>query len=189
MLFPLRFTANRRNESKLTKDMDFDMRFSIRWLLAIALFALIAGLTAAAPQLFAKDARQTVVIEQAWSRATPDGARVAAGYLKIKNTGTENDTLLRVTSSASAEAQIHEMSMDNGLMKMRALPTTGLEIKPGETMELKPGGMHIMFMNIGAPLKQDTSVDAVLTFAKAGDVKVKFAVGIVGATSAPQPTH
>jgi copper(I)-binding protein len=88
-------------------------------------------------------------ISAPWARATPKGAAVGGGYLKITNTGTTPDRLIGGSTAIAGGLEVHEMSMSGGTMKMRPLPN-GIEIKPGETVELKPGGLHIMFM----PLKQ-----------------------------------
>jgi copper(I)-binding protein len=84
-----------------------------------------------------------IVIEAPWVRATPQGAQVAGGYMKITNTGKETDRLIGGTLDQARRFEVHEMTMDNGVAKMRPL-TNGLEIKPGTTVELKPGGYHVM---------------------------------------------
>ena len=121
-------------------------------------------------------------IDQPWSRATPKGAKVAAGYLTIKNTGTDPDRLLSVTSPAAGKSEIHEMSMDKGVMKMRPVPG-GVEIKPGETVELKPGSFHIMMTGLKNPIERGKPFKASLTFEKAGPVEVEFAVVAAGAAA------
>ena len=117
-----------------------------------------------------------------WSRTTPNGAKVAGGYLSITNTGTEPDRLVSVASDASAKVEVHEMSMTNGVMQMRPLGE-GLTIKPGETVELKPGGYHVMFLDIAKPFKQGDAIKATLQFEKAGKVDVVFDVGALGAAA------
>jgi len=114
-----------------------------------------------------------------WSRATPKGASVGAGYLTIKNTGTTADRLVGGSSDAAAAFEVHEMSMNNGVMKMRPVKG-GLEIKPGETVELKPQGLHIMFVGLKKPLAQGDHVKATLVFEKAGKVDVEFDVSGMG---------
>ena len=89
-------------------------------------------------------------IKHPWSRATPKGATVAGGYLKIINTGTTPDRLIGGSTVAAGKFEIHEMSMDNGVMKMRLL-ANGVEIKPGQTVEFKPGSYHLMFVGITQP--------------------------------------
>jgi periplasmic copper chaperone A len=115
-----------------------------------------------------------------WSRATPKGASVAAGYMTIKNNGTTADRLVGGSSESAAKFEVHEMSMDNGVMKMRPVKG-GLEIKPGETVELKPEGLHVMFVGLKKPLKQGDHLKATLEFEKAGKVDVDFDVSGMGA--------
>src|SRR5262245_28121050 len=89
-----------------------------------------------------------------WARATPKGAAVAGGYLKITNKGKEADRLIGGSAEFAGRFEIHEMSDEGGVMKMRHLPK-GIEIKPGETVELKPGSIHVMFMDLKTPLVKD----------------------------------
>jgi copper(I)-binding protein len=127
-------------------------------------------------------------ISNPWSRAVPKGATVAGGYVTIKNTGTEPDRLLGGSTPVAGKFEIHEMSMDKGVMKMRPV-TGGLEIKPGETVELKPQSFHIMMMGLKQPIEKGKPFKGSLTFEKAGSVDVDFAVEAVGATSAAAPAH
>lgn len=129
-----------------------------------------------------------LVVVSPWTRATPGGAKIAGGYLKITNNGKSADRLVRATSSISDRVEIHEMSMTDGVMKMRPLPD-GLTIKPGETVELKPGGFHMMFMDIKQPLKQGGTLKSTLTFEKAGTLDVGFGVKALGATGEPAHKH
>jgi periplasmic copper chaperone A len=122
-------------------------------------------------------------IDHPWSRATPKGAKVGVGFLTIKNTGTAPDRLVSGTSAAAGKLEIHEMSMDNGVMKMRPVPA-GIEIKPGETVELKPGSFHIMMMDLKEPIERGKPLKALLTFEKAGPVEVEFTVVAPGASPA-----
>src|SRR5215510_13549423 len=94
----------------------------------------------------------SIEIKLPWSRATPKGATVAGGYMKLINTGTAPDRLVGGSTEIAGKFEIHEMSMDNGVMKMRALPN-GVEIKPGQTVEFKPGGYHLMFVGISQPVE------------------------------------
>jgi copper(I)-binding protein len=127
-------------------------------------------------------------IDNPWSRAVPKGAKVAAGYMTIKNAGTEPDRLVSGSTPVAGRFEIHEMSMDKGIMKMRPLPS-GLEIKPGETVELKPSSLHIMMMDLKQPIQRGKPFKATLMFEKAGEVDVDFAVEAVGATPAAAPAH
>lgn len=122
-----------------------------------------------------------ITVAAPWSRATPGGAKVAGGYLKITNSGTAPERLASATASAAGRVEIHEMSMVSGVMRMRPL-NDGLVIKPGETVELKPGGFHVMFMDIKQPFKQGDAIKATLQFEKAGKLEVVFNVGAVAAS-------
>lgn len=115
-----------------------------------------------------------------WSRATPKGAVIGAGYLKITNNGTAPDRLLGGSSEAAKSFELHVMSMENGVMKMRPVEG-GIEIKPGETVEFKPESYHAMFVGLKEPLVQGHRVKATLDFEKAGKVAVEFVVESIGA--------
>jgi copper(I)-binding protein len=121
-----------------------------------------------------------------WSRATPKGATLAAGYLKITNNGTEPDRLVGGSADFAGRFEIHEMTMEGNVMKMRALPN-GIEIKPGQTVELKPGGYHLMFPGLKTPLEQGQKVKGTLRFDKAGSVDVEYAVEAIGGS--PKGAH
>lgn len=119
-------------------------------------------------------------ISAAWVRATPKGAPVGGGYLTITNTGNMPDRLVGGSSDVSNTFEVHEMSMDNGVMKMRPV-AKGLEIKPGQTIEFKPGGYHLMFVGLKNPFERGQHVKATLAFEKAGNVPVDFTVEGIGA--------
>ena len=121
-----------------------------------------------------------------WTRATPNGAEVAGGFLKITNTGTEDDRLVSVTVDGIAHVQIHEMKMENGMMSMRPLKD-GLLIPAGATVELKPGSYHIMMMGLSQSFVEGTMVKGRITFEKAGSADIEFKVEAVGAN--PAETH
>lgn len=124
----------------------------------------------------------SIEIDHPWSRATPGGASVAAGYLVLKNTGPSGDRLVSATAPFAGRVEIHEMAVKDGIMTMRPLPG-GLDIPAGGTVTLKPGGYHIMFLDLKTPLKEGTKVDGTLTFEKAGTVAVQYQVDAVGASS------
>jgi hypothetical protein len=148
--------------------------------------AQTGGMTAA-PSAAVKAGDLT--IETPWLRATPNGAKVAGGYVRITNTGGTPDTLTGAAVPFAKSGDIHSMSMEGGVMKMAPV-SGGLTIKPGETVELKPGGYHLMFEGLtGAPKAGDT-VSGTLTFQRAGTVPVTFSVAPIGA-AAPggQPQH
>ncbi len=114
-----------------------------------------------------------------WTRATPPTAKAGGGFLTITNKGTTADRLIAARSTASDKVEIHEMKMDGNVMRMRELEK-GLEIPPGATVMLKPGGYHIMFMELRAPLAKDAKVPVTLVFEKAGSIDVEMKVEAMG---------
>ncbi|MGH6642871.1 MAG: copper chaperone PCu(A)C [Bradyrhizobium sp.] len=128
-----------------------------------------------------------LVITQAWSRATPSGAKIAGGYLTIENKGAAPDRLLGGSGDIAGKVEIHEMSMNNGVMTMRPLDK-GLAIEPGKSVKLAPGGYHLMLMDLKGPFKQGDKVPVTLEFEKAGKVTLSFDVQGVGA-QAPAHDH
>ena len=125
----------------------------------------------------------SLTISDPWSPTPPKGASVAAGYMKITNNGSAPDRLTGGASDVARSVQVHEMSMDNGVMKMRELKG-GLEIKPGESVELKPGSFHVMFVGLKKHPTVGDHVAASLTFEKAGTVNVTFDVRPMGGAPA-----
>ncbi len=110
---------------------------------------------------------------------TPSGARTAGGYMKIINTGTQTDYLSLVTVDFTKVAEIHEMKMENDVMKMRKIKG-GLEIPAKDFTELKHVGYHIMFMNLLKPMIEGETHEGTLYFEKAGNIKVIFTVEKMG---------
>jgi copper(I)-binding protein len=164
----------------------FLLRFALT---AIGLLVLQAGAMAqmdhgaqAAASADATFKRGDLTVTSPWTRATPGGAKIAGGYLKITNHGSSADRFVGAKSDASDHVEIHEMSMSDSVMKMRPLPN-GLEIKPGDTVELKPAGNHLMFVDLKRPLKQGDSLHATLQFENAGSLDVIFAVNALGANA------
>jgi copper(I)-binding protein len=124
----------------------------------------------------------SIHIAQPWSRATPKGATAGAGYMTITNKGTTPDKVSCISDDASAKCEIHSMTMEGGVMKMRPVEG-GLEIKPGETVTLAPSGFHVMFSALKHPLEQGKTVKATLKFDKAGSIDVEYPILAVGATA------
>ena len=143
----------------------------------ICVFALAIS---AGPAFAADFSVGALKIHDPWSRATPKGAPVGGGYLTITNTGTTPDRLIGGSTAVSKGFEIHEMTMDKGVMKMRMMPN-GLEIKPGETVTLKPASVHVMFLGLNRPLEAGKAVTATLQFDKAGKVEVEFPIAAIGA--------
>jgi copper(I)-binding protein len=121
-----------------------------------------------------------LVITQAWSRATPGGAKIAGGYLTIENKGAAPDRLIGGSGDFAGKVEIHEMAVNNGVMTMRPLDK-GLVIEPGKTVKLAPGGYHLMLMDLKQPFKQGDRVPLTLEFEKAGKVALSLDVQGVGA--------
>lgn len=141
-----------------------------------AIFALVLATPASAGDVKAGD----LVISQAWARATPNGAKIGGGYLTIENKGTTPDRLIGGSGAIAGKMEIHEMAMNNGVMKMRPIDK-GLTIEPGKTVKLAPGGYHLMMFDLKSPLKQGEKVPVTLEFEKAGKVTVSLDVQAVGA--------
>lgn len=156
--------------------------------LAAALF-LIAGFVrpgnaqhgTAAPPTFRIGA---ITVTAPWTRATPDGAKVAGGYLTVTNSGSESDFLTGGSFPLAGRFEMHEMSMAGGTMTMREV-AGGIEIKPGATVELKPGGYHLMFMDLREKVATGQPIKGTLVFRRAGTLEVSFAVAPIGARAAP----
>jgi copper(I)-binding protein len=119
-------------------------------------------------------------ISAPWARATPKGASVGGGYMKITNTGTAPDRLVGGSTDICRRFEVHEMKMEGGVMKMRPL-ADGIEIKPGQTVTLDPSGYHVMLVGLNKQLMQGDHFKATLEFARAGKVDVDFTVEGIGA--------
>ena len=149
------------------------------------LLALLILLLAAAPAAAHDYKLGALQVSQPWARATATTAPTGGGYLTITNTGTTPDRLVSIKSPVANMVQIHEMKMEGNVMRMRELDGP-LEIKPGATMTLAPGGFHLMMMGLKAPLKQGEKVPLTLVFEKAGEIDVELDVEAMGAN---HPSH
>ncbi len=129
----------------------------------------------------------SLVIEAPWTRATPAGAKVAGGYVTISNTGTTPDRLIGGSFPMAGRFEVHDMAVTNGVMTMREL-ATGLEIAPGQKLELKPGGRHLMFIDLKNQIKEGQPITGTLVFEKAGTVEVVYRVAPIGART-PAGAH
>ena len=143
---------------------------------AILLLSCFSGWPARAQDVKVGD----LVISQAWSRATPGGAKIGGGYLTIENKGSAPDRLVGASADVAAKVQVHEMTMNDGVMTMRPLEK-GVAIEPGKTVKLAPGGYHLMMFDLKSPLKQGEKLPVTLEFEKAGKVKISLEVEGVGA--------
>jgi copper(I)-binding protein len=152
---------------------------------------LAAALALAASGAPAHDYKAgAITINHPWARATPQGASVGAGYLTLTNTGTTPDRLVGATAAAAEHVELHQMTMVDGVMRMRPVKD-GIELKPGQTVELKSGAFHLMLVDLKQPLQQGQRVKGTLTFEKGGTVDIEFAVEGIGgpARAAPAAGH
>ncbi|NOJ49493.1 copper chaperone PCu(A)C [Bradyrhizobium archetypum] len=159
------------------------MKHAPQFLVFATLFAFL-GSPAHAQEVKAGD----LVITQAWSRATPSGAKIAGGYLTIDNKGSTPDKLVGGSGDNFGKVEIHEMAMKGGVMTMRPLDK-GLPIEPGKTVKLGPGGYHLMLMDLKQPFKQGDKVPVTLEFEKAGNVTLSLDVQGVGAQGPADSGH
>lgn len=154
--------------------------------------AVAVALTVAAPYAFAQEAAPMgeammpepvvvgdLAITQPWARATPPAAATGAGYLTITNNGATDDRLLSITSPIAEISEVHEMTMTDDRMVMRPLED-GLTIPAGETVVLRPGGFHLMFVQLVDGFVEGTEVTVTLTFETAGAVEINLLVYPIG---------
>jgi copper(I)-binding protein len=143
---------------------------------------LAAFATVCAANAFA----QNVTVTDAWARATVQGQKATGAFMKI--TAKDNAKLIAASSPVAGVVEIHEMKMDKDVMRMSALPN-GLELPAGKAVELKPGGYHVMLMDLKAPLAKDTTVPVTLTIQDAKGVKSKLELNIQVGMQAPMMQH
>jgi copper(I)-binding protein len=148
-----------------------------RHLLVLSAAVALFGLPAAAHDY----TLGSLKIGHPWARATPPSAPSGGGFLTVTNTGTTADRLVSASSPAAGQIQIHEMKMDGAIMRMRELEN-GVEIPPGATVTLAPGGVHLMMMGLKNPLQAETRVPLTLVFEKAGKIDVELTVVALGAS-------
>lgn len=124
----------------------------------------------------------------AYTRAMPPRARTGGGFVTITNKGTESDRLVSASSPAAPHVEIHMMSMNNDVMVMRRMEDP-LDIPAGEAVQLKPGGLHIMFIDVPVAFVKGEMVEVTLTFEHAGDVTLHMPVGALGSKEMPEMNH
>jgi len=129
--------------------------------------------------LAASPALAQVSIDQPWMRATAPGAKVAGGFMIVSNKGEAPDRLVAAASPLAERVELHVHIDDGGVMKMRQVQ--GFDVPASGRFELKPGGAHLMFVNIRRPIKEGEKIPVTLTFEKAGEVKAEYRVGGLGA--------
>ena len=161
-------------------------RASIIWPRAVLALASVMTLAWFTPQtaLAAETTIGSLTISEPWSRATPPAVKVAAGYATIRNGGESDDRLVGATTDIAERVEIHRTEMDDGVMRMRPLKD-GLAVPAGETVTLEPGGLHLMFIGLLAPVKEGVAFPVTLTFEQAGEVALTVMPAGVGA---PKPS-
>jgi copper(I)-binding protein len=142
----------------------------------------LQSLIAAAALVFTVAVQAQPKIEQPYARATMPGQPNGGGYLKIDNAAGAADRLVAASAEVSKTVELHTMKLDNNVMRMRQIDA--IDVPAGQAVELKPGGMHLMFIGLKAPLKAGDSFPVKLRFEKAGevliDVKVEAAAAAAG---------
>jgi hypothetical protein len=146
---------------------------------ALAAFSMLA--LATAPALAQEAKAGDISIDHAWARATPKGAAVGAGYLVIHNHGATPDSLTGGSADFAGGVPDHEMTMANGVSRMREVKG-GLNIPANGEVALAPNGYHLMFTDLKRPLNKGETVKVTLNFAHAGAVSVELPVARIGAS-------
>jgi copper(I)-binding protein len=118
-----------------------------------------------------QSAAAKIAISQAWGRSSPMMAQTGAVYVVIENQGGVADRLIGVSSAAAKTVEVHESYMEDGMMKMRPVDG-GLEIPAGGKVEMKPGGYHIMLIDLEKPLEAGSKITVTLKFEKSGEIPV-----------------
>lgn len=139
-----------------------------------ALFLSMAIASCEAPSTTPTQTQAELSVSQEWAAPTPAGVDVSAGYMTISNGTAAEDRLLSATSPRADRVEIHEMSMDGAVMRMRPVET--LSIAPGQEVELAPGSMHLMFYGVSEPFAEGQDIPLQLTFATAGTIDVSLPV-------------
>jgi copper(I)-binding protein len=127
-------------------------------------------------------------VTQPWARATPRGAAVAGAYLTITNMGPMPDRLTGGSFDGATRFELHRMEMDGNIATMRPVQG-GIEIKPGQTVELTPAAVHVMLLGLKQPLIQGRSVKGTLVFEKAGRISVEFQIEPIGGNGPAPDQH
>jgi len=134
----------------------------------------------------AQEKEKSITIEEPWSRATPPGATLAAGYMTVRNAAEDRDRLVGASSPLARKVETHVTLKDGNIMRMREVP--GYEVPGRGRVELKPGGAHLMLVDIKRPFKAGEKIPVTLRFERAGEVKAELQVRATG-TSGEHPMH
>ena len=124
-----------------------------------------------------------IVVTAPWARATPGAIPIGAAYLTLTNRGTVPDRLIGARTEVAERVELHTNMSQDGMMQMR--PVDSVALPPGQTVRLEPSGLHLMLVNLKAPLKEGTQFPLQVTFERAGVLEVQVTVGAVGASESP----
>jgi hypothetical protein len=149
--------------------------------LAVALAMMAAGGMTLAHEYKAGD----IEVLHPWTRATPPSAPTAGGFLQLRNDGDTADALIGAHSPVAERVEIHTMSVEGGVMRMRPVGEGGVPVNPGETVALAPGGIHIMFMGLKQQFKAGERVPLTLEFKNAGSLDVDLVTEQLGGSQHP----
>jgi copper(I)-binding protein len=150
-----------------------------RFIRVAAIMAALLVPTAVAVSFGHEVKKGDILLTELWSRATPPGAKVAAGFFTIENTGSEADRLVGITTPLG-KAEVHQTAEVNGVSTMRPLEG-GVSIAPGQKVTLAPGGLHVMITELKEPLKEGNMLPLTLRFQKAGEIDATLHIRPPGA--------
>jgi copper(I)-binding protein len=158
-------------------------RSSFRFIAGLGLsLSFILSLGISTPAIGADFTAGNIVIGHPYARATVPGQPSGGAYFSIENKGKETDTLKSISSSIAKSTELHAMTMDGNIMKMREVGS--VDIKPSEKIVMQPGGgYHIMLIGLNKPLKNGDHFPMTLTFAKGGKIVINVDVEAMNASS------
>jgi periplasmic copper chaperone A len=158
--------------------MRIEVDFMRKYIFAVTAFVTLMGTSAYSHDYKLGD----LEIVHPHTRPTPPKAPVSSGYLIIRNTGAEDDRLIGGSAYFAGKMELHEMKIENDIMKMREIGG-GVVIPAGGEVTLEPGGLHIMFMQLKEQIREGGNYTATLDFEKSGSIEVEFSV------DSPQDDH
>ena len=142
-------------------------------------YAMLATAILTGPLAAAQFRAGDVQITKAWARATPGASKSAAAYLTLRNTGRRIDRLVGLTTPVARRVAVHGTRMQGNVMQMYSIAS--VELRPGKSVVLRPGGMHVMLTGLKQILRKGATFPLTLRFAKAGAVEIRVSVSGIGA--------
>jgi periplasmic copper chaperone A len=161
-----------------------DGKGTLTSLLAWVALGLAAGLVALPALAEHQYQLDSLRINRPFARATPPGATSGAVFFTVDNAGNIGDRLVRASTPIAAAVAVHQMVLDNGVMRMRAVPS--VELIPGARLEFSPNGYHLMLLDLKQPLKGGDRFPLTLTFEHGGAIQISVLVEGMGATEGTQ---